>query len=69
MVNCREKDLETSGLFIHKNLFTSQNYKTVKGEKQKYKTYVLYKNPEKLKLTEKKRIVVPTNPTHVISIA
>ena len=61
--------VDNQNLFVHKNLFTSQNYKTVKGEKQKYKTYVLYKKSVKLKLTEKKRIVVPTNPTHVISIA
>ena len=59
MVNCREKDLETSGLFIHKNLFTSQNYKTVKGEKQKYKTYVLYKKSGEIEIDGKKKNSCP----------
>ena len=59
MVNCREKDLETSGLFIHKNLFTSQNYKTVKGEKQKYKTYVLYMKSGEIEIDGKKKNSCP----------
>ena len=45
--------VDNQNLFVHKNLFTSQNYKTVKGEKYKHKTYVLYKKSGKIKIDGK----------------
>ena len=45
--------VDNQNLFVHKNLFTSQNYKTVKGEKYKHKTFVLYKKSGEIEIDGK----------------
>ena len=47
--------VNNQNLFVHKNLFTSQNYKTVKGEKYKHKTFVLYKKSGEIEIDGKKK--------------